>query len=209
LVKDGRVIYERITAWILSKIIRTLQIATFVVLSFLLTGSYVVSAFTIILYFFMTDFVKISLSTDNMKWSRKPDTWNITGLVKASLVLSLLVIAESFGLLYIGLDYFHLTANQQALYTFTFEILFYSAMFLIFNVRERGHFWNSKPSRLLLTAIILSMIAATLVSTCGIPGLTPIPLNETLFVISYSAASSLILNDLVKFILVKKAEIRW
>jgi H+-transporting ATPase len=209
LVKDGRVIYERITAWILSKIIRTLQIATFVVLSFLLTGSYVVSAFTIILYFFMTDFVKISLSTDNMKWSRKPDTWNITGLVKASLILSLLVIAESFGLLYIGLDYFHLTANQQALYTFTFEILFYSAMFLIFNVRQRGHFWNSKPSRLLLTAIILSMIAATLVTTVGIPGLTPVPLSETLFVISYSAASSLILNDLVKFILVNKAEIRW
>jgi H+-transporting ATPase len=209
LVKDGRVIYERITAWILSKIIRTLQIATFVVLSFLLTGSYVVSAFTIILYFFMTDFVKISLSTDNMKWSRKPDTWNITGLVKASLILSLLVIAESFGLLYIGLDYFHLTANQQALYTFTFEILFYSAMFLIFNVRERGHFWSSKPSRLLLTAIMLSMIAATLVTTVGIPGLTPVPLSETLFVISYSAASSLILNDLVKIILVKKSEIRW
>jgi H+-transporting ATPase len=210
LVKNGRVIYERITAWILSKIIRTLQIATFVVLSFLPTGSYVVSAFAIILYFFMTDFVKISLSTDNMKWSRKPDTWNITGLVKASLILSLLVIAESFGLLYIGLDCFHLTADEQALYTFTFEILFYSAMFLIFNVRERGHFWNSRPSKLLLTAIILSMIAATLVTTIGIPGqMKPIPLNETLFAICYSAASSLILNDLVKFILVKKTEIRW
>jgi H+-transporting ATPase len=144
-----------------------------------------------------------------MKWSRKPDTWNITGLVKASLILSLLVIAESFGLLYIGLDYFHLTTNGQALYTFTFEILFYSAMFLIFNVRERRHFWNSKPSRLLLTAIILSMIAAILVTTIGIPSLESIPLNETLFVISYSAACSLMLNDLVKFILVKKAEIRW
>jgi H+-transporting ATPase len=157
----------------------------------------------------MTDFVKISLSTDNMKWSRKPDTWNITSLVKVSLILSSLVIAESFGLLYIGLEYFHLGADEQALYTFTFEILFYSAMFLIFNVRERGHFWDSKPSKLLLTAIILSIMAATLVTTIGIPGLKPIPLNETLFVIFYSAASSLLFNDLVKFILVKKTEIRW
>jgi H+-transporting ATPase len=209
LVKNGRVIYERITAWILSKIIRTLQIATFVVLSFLLTGSYVASAFALILYFFMTDFVKISLSTDNLKWPRKPDTWNITGLVKASVMLSLLVIAESFGLLYIAFSYFHLTADDQALYTFTFEILFYSAMFLIFNVRERGHFWDSRPSKILLMAIILSMISAAVVTTIGIPGLKPIPLDETLFVISYSAASSLILNDLVKFILVKKAEVRW
>jgi len=209
LVKNGRVIYERITAWILSKIIRTLQIATFVVLSFLFTGSYVVSAFAIILYFFMTDFVKISLSTDNQRWSKKPNTWNITSLVKASVILSLLVIVESIGLLYIALNYFHLTADEQVLYTFTFEILFYSAMFLILNVRERGHFWDSRPSKTLLIAITLSIIAATVVATIGIPGLESVPFTLTLFVISYSAAFSLIFNDLVKFILVEKTEVRW
>lgn len=208
LVKNGRVIYERITAWILSKIIRTLQIATFVVLSFLFTGSYVVSAFAIILYFFMTDFVKISLSTDNQRWSKKPNTWNITSLVKASVILSLLVIVESIGLLYIALNYFHLTADEQVLYTFTFEILFYSAMFLILNVRERGHFWDSRPSKTLLIAITLSIIAATVVATIGIPGLESVPFTLTLFVISYSAAFSLIFNDLVKFILVEKTEVR-
>jgi H+-transporting ATPase len=209
LIKNGRVIYERITAWILSKIIRTLQIATFVVLSFLLTGSYVVSAFAIILYFFMTDFVKIALSTDNLRWSKKPDTWYITGLVKASATLSLLIIAESFWLLYIAYSYFHLTPNDQSIYTFTFEVLFFSAMFLIFNVRERGHFWDSMPSRTLLIAIALSMIAAIVVATVGIPGFQPIPLTVTLFVISCSAAFSLLLNDLVKFIMVKKTAVKW
>jgi H+-transporting ATPase len=208
LVKNGRVIYERITAWILSKLVRTLQIATFVVLSFLLTGSYAVSAFAIILYFFMTDFVKIAFSTDNLKWSKKPGTWNITGLVKASLVLSMLVIAESFALLYIGLNVFHLSVADETLYTFTFEILFYSAMFLIFNVRERGHFWNSRPSRPLFTAIIISIIAAITVATTGIPGLKPLSITVTLFVLSCSALS-MVLNDLVKSLLVRKAEIRW
>jgi H+-transporting ATPase len=209
LVKNGRVIYERITAWILSKIVRTLQIATFVVLSYLLTGNYVVSAFAIILYFFMTDFVKIALSTDNLKWSRKPDTWNIVGLVKVSSALSVLVIVESFALLYVAFNIFHHTAADQALFTFTFEILFYSAMFLIFNVRERGHFWNSRPSKPLLTAILLSIMAAIVVTTIGLPGLKPISLPETLFVLSCSAAFSLLFNDLVKFLLVKKTEIRW
>ena len=209
LVKNGRVIYERISAWILSKITRTLQIASFVVLSFLLTGNYVVSAFAIILYFFMTDFVKIALSTDNLRWSRNPDTWNITGLVKISLVLSLLVIAESFGLLYVGFNIFHLTVADRTLDTFTFEILFYSAMFLIFNVRERGHFWNSRPSKILLAAMVLSVTAAVAVTTFGIPGLEPIPLSDTLFVLSCSAAFSLTFNDLFKFFLVKKTRIRW
>jgi len=209
LVKNGRVIYERITAWILSKIVRTLQIATFVVLSYLLTGNYVVSAFAIILYFFMTDFVKIALSTDNQNWSRKPDIWNVVGLVKVSSILSVLIIVESFALLYVALNIFHLTVADQTLFTFTFEILFYSAMFLIFNVRERGHFWNSRPSRTLLIAIILSMIAAIVVTTVGLPGFKPISLTQTLFVVSCSAAFSLLFNDLVKFLLVKRTKIRW
>jgi H+-transporting ATPase len=209
LVKNGRVIYERITAWILSKIVRTIQIATFVVLSFLLTGNYVVSAFAIILYFFMTDFVKIALSTDNLNWSKNPDTWKIDGLVKASAILSMLVVAESFLLLYIGLNFFGLNMADQTLYTFTFEILFYSAMFLIFNVRERGHYWNSMPSKTLLTAIVLSIVAATAVATFGIPGLRSLPLGVTLFVMSCSAAFSLVLNDLVKFILVRNRKIKW
>jgi magnesium-transporting ATPase (P-type) len=209
LVKNGRVIYSRLTSWILSKIIRTLQIAVFVVLSFLFTGSYTVSAFAIILYFFMTDFVKISLSTDNMQWSRKPDAWNITGLVKISIVLSFLIIAESFGLLYIGFHYFNLPSNGQTLYTFTFEILFYSAMFLIFNVREKRHFWNSKPSKILLAAITLSTIIGTGIATVGIPGLEPLPLSQTLFVILYSAAFSLGFNDAIKFFLVKRTKISW
>jgi H+-transporting ATPase len=209
LIKNGRVIYERITAWIISKIIRTLQIATFVVLSFLLTGSYVVSAFAIIMYFFLTDFVKIALSTDNFTWSKKPDTWNINGAMKASAILGLLVILESLGLLYVVLNYFHIALNNPALYTFTFEILFYSAMFLIFNVREKRHFWNSKPSKTLLVAIVISIIVATGIVTIGIPDLEPVPLAQTLLVMSLSAAFSLVVNDLIKFVLVDKTGVRW
>ena len=98
---------------------------------------------------------------------------------------------------------------DQTIYTFTFEILFYSAMFLIFNVRERGHFWNSRPSDTLLAAMILSMIAATAVTTIGVPGLIPLPLAVTLFVLLCSAAFSLILNDLIKFLMIKRTGIGW
>jgi H+-transporting ATPase len=209
LVKNGRVIYERITAWILSKIVRTLQISMFVVLSFLFTGTYIVSAFAIILYFFLTDFVKIALSTDNLCWSKKPDTWNITGTVKSSLVLGFLVIAESFGLFCIAVNFFNVSLNDPALYTFTFEVLFFSAMFLIFNVRERHRFWFSRPSKTLIVAILISIVAGTVLVSVGIPGLKPVPLTQTLFVILSSATFSLIINDFVKSILVQKGKISW
>jgi H+-transporting ATPase len=157
----------------------------------------------------MTDFVKIALSTDDLKWSQKPNTWNITGIVKVSLLLNTLIVIESFGLLYVGLNVFHLSAADETLYTFSFEILFYFAMFLIFNVRERGHFWESRPSKTLLTAMILSMIATTIVTTTGIPGLKPLPIAETLFVVFCTATFSLTINDLAKSLFAKRTETGW
>jgi H+-transporting ATPase len=209
LIKNGRIIYERITTWILSKIVRTLQIATFVVVSFLLTGDYVISPFAIILYFFATDFVKIAMSTDNQKWSQMPNTWNVANLVKVSLVLSLLIIAESFALLYMGIQVFHFTVESGTLYTYTFEILFYSASLLIFNVRERRHFWSSMLSKPLAAATVLSMAAVTLVTAFGIPGLVPLPITVTLFVMALSGVFTFVLNDSVKVTLVKNAKITW
>jgi H+-transporting ATPase len=209
LIENGRIIYERITTWILSKIVRTLQIATFVVFSFLLTGNYVISAFAIILYFFATDFVKIAMSTDNQTWSQKPNTWNVTNLVKVSLLLSLLVIAESFALLYLGIYVFGFTVESGTLYTYTFEILFYSASLLLFNVRERRHFWKSMPSRTLGTATVLSIVAVTLVTAFGIPGLVPLPITVTLWVLALSGIFTFLINDSVKVALVKNAKISW
>jgi len=209
LVKNGRVIYERIAAWIVSKIIRTLQVATFSVLSFILTGNYVVSAFAIIAYFFLTDFVKIALSTDNFSPSDKPDSWNLRGAVKASLVLGFLVILESFALLYLSLNYFHVSVDNPAIFTLTFEILFYSAIFLIFNVRERGHFWNSKPSNTLLYSIAFSLVIASVLVTVGIPNLPALPVDKTLSIIGFSAFFSFVLNDTVKYLMTTRTKICW
>jgi H+-transporting ATPase len=129
--------------------------------------------------------------------------------VKVSLVLSLLIIAESFALLYLGIYVFQFTVENGTLYTYTFEILFYSASLLVFNVRERRHFWNSMPSRTLSAATILSMAAVTVVTAFGIPGLAPLPITVTLLVMSLSALFTFVINDSVKVTLVKNAKISW
>jgi H+-transporting ATPase len=208
LVKNGRIIYERVHAWILSKIVRTLQISMFVVLSFLLTGNYVVSAFAVIVYFFLTDFVKIALSTDNFTGSKQPDTWDISGAVKTAAVLGVLVIVESLLLLYFVLRFFHVALTDPELYTLTFEILFYSALLLIFNVREHRHFWHSMPSRTLLAAIAGSILVGTVIVSVGIPNMPAVPFWETLLVFLFSALFAFIVNDTVKAFFVKKFHLR-
>jgi len=209
LIENGRMIYERITTWIVNKISRTILKTSFIVLAFLLYGKYVVSAFAMILLVFMTDFVKITLSTDNVRWSKKPDVWNVAGLVRVAVILGLLMVAEAFGLLYIGSSYFNLMADDPTLHTFVFATLFYFAIFSVFVVRERGHFWNSVPSKTLFTAIALDGLVATVISTVGVLGLKAIPLIETLSAVVYSFGFSLIVNDIIKFILVEKTGVRW
>jgi H+-transporting ATPase len=204
LVKIGRMTYQRIITWILNKVIKTFQITVFVVLAFLLTGQYIISALHMILLLFLTDFVTLSISTDNVRYSSKPDTWNITGLVKVALFLGILVIAELMFFLYIGSSYFGLSSNLGQLHTFTFQMLIYVELLDLLIIRERKHFWNSRPSPFLLLAIAGDLVLVFLISVFGLPGIVPITPAAALFVVVLSVMVVCLINDTVKVALVKR-----
>jgi len=209
LVKLGRIIYQRITTWTVNKIIKTFEVVVFATLALILTGITVVGAFQIVLLLLVNDFVTISLSTDRERWSKKPDTWNITSLVRVALVLGIMMVLEHFALLYVGMKYYGLGSDVPVLNTFAFGMLFYSGMFTVFLVRDMRHFWSSVPSRPLAAAIFLDIILVAVISTVGIPGLTPIPLTYTLAIIAYYAFFVFVVNDAVKYILVKRTGLSW
>lgn len=203
LVKVGRQIYQRILTWIFNKVVKTFQIVVFVVVAFLLTGRFIVSAFDVVLLLFVIDFVTLSISTDNARWSKTPDTWNITGLVKSSIILGILVVLESLAILYIGLGPLGISKDYELLKTFSFSILFYFGMMTVFVVRERGHFWNSFPSKSLFYITLIDMIVVALLVTFGFPGLKPMPITDTLVVIGMSAFFSFVVNDFAKYFLLR------
>jgi H+-transporting ATPase len=203
-IKIGRMMFERINTWILNKIARTILKTCFVVFTFLLLGKFVISASAMLIMIFITDFVKISLSTDNVKWSEKPAKWNINGLARIGIVIGLIMTLEAFGLLYLGLDYFNLKTDSQALNTFCFEILLFFALFSIFVVREKHHFWHTAPSKTLFYIIAADLLLGAALATYGLLGFKAIPLSQTLAAFIYTAAFSFIVNDLVKVMLLKK-----
>lgn len=204
LVKVGRTIFQRIATWIINKMIRTFKRVIFIVLAFTFTGQYVISAFDMILLLFLSDYVTLSLSTDNVRHSRKPESWDVTGLVKTGALMGILMVAKSFVLLYIGFSYYGLYGNIDQLHTFVFDWLTFSGYFTVLAVRERKHFWNSRPSRFLILSIATNMILVSLISALGIPGLAPISITKILMVIAYSFTTCLLLNDLIKAFLVRR-----
>ena len=201
LVENGRRIYQRILTWVINKISRTILKSAFVVGAFLVTGKFVISAQAMLLMVLMTDFVKISLSTDNVRGSESPETWDIAGPVKLSVAMGLLMVVEAFGLLWIGLRYLGLRTDDPALYTFSFLTLLFFAIFSILVVRERRHFWSSRPSRTLLLGLGLDLIAGIIIGAVGVPGLVPLSAGQILVVLAYAFVFSLLVNDLIKWLL--------
>ena len=162
----------------------------------------------IILLLFANDFVTISVSTDRVRFSSEPEKWDVTRLVKISLILSIFPVIELFGLLFIGERSLHVSPAAPALQTFGFVSVFYFAVFTILSVRERKHFWNSVPDKYMSLALGADMIVIGLIATTGLPGLAPIAPIDVFAVVAYTAAVFLIINDTIKFVLMKKLGIQ-
>ncbi len=129
LVRNGRAIYQRVLTWIVNKVSRTILKSGFVVIAFLVTGKFAISALGMVLIVFMTDFVKIALSTHRVRPSSNPETWNIGPLVRLAVLLGIAMLVEALVLLAIGWRQFDLGNHSGQLQTFTFQTLLYFAPF--------------------------------------------------------------------------------
>ena len=203
LVEQGRTIYQRILTWIINKISRTILKAAFVAIAFVMTGKFVVSAFAMLLLVFMTDFAKITLASDHVRPSKKPETWNIGGYIATSVVLGLAMVAEALSLLYIGWIQFGLASNDNALHTFSFLTLLYFAAFSILSARERRWFWTTMPSKALIYALVADVITGTFLTFVGLPSLMPLPWGQILVIFGFAMVACLVVNDSLKVMMIK------
>ena len=203
LVEQGRTIYQRILTYLINKISRTILKMAFVAIAFVVTGKFVMSAFAMLLLVFVTDFAKISLATDHVQPSRKPETWNIGGFIALSVVLGVLMVAEALLLLWIGWSRFGLATNVNALYTFSFLTLLYFAAFSIVSARERRWFWTTMPSRLVVAAVMAEIFIGTALTFVGLQELKPLPWRHTLTVFVCAMVACLGVNDAVKVAMIK------
>jgi H+-transporting ATPase len=204
LVEQGRAIYQRILTWIINKISRTILKASFVAIAYVITGKFVVSVFAMLLLTFMTDFAKISLATDNVQPSAKPETWNIGGFITVSVLLGLAMVTETLLLLWFGWSHFGLASDSNSLYTFSFLTLLYFAVFSVVSARERRWFWSTLPSTAFMAALAGDAVAGTVLTLVGLPGLKALPWWQVLAIFAYAMVTCLILNDALKV-----AMIRW
>jgi hypothetical protein len=96
-----------------------------------------------------------------------------------------------------------LATNDNVLYTFTFLMLLYFAVFSVLSARERRWFWATTPSKILIAALIADALTGTLLTRVGLPGLMPLSWASTLAIFAYAMVSCLVVNDAMKVVMIK------
>ncbi|SMH71203.1 plasma-membrane proton-efflux P-type ATPase [Candidatus Nitrosotalea okcheonensis] len=203
IIKTGRTIYQRIFSWVLNMVTKKTFMVGYIVSMLFLTHSLVISIFSMVLLIFFADFATMSISTDNVRHSKSPDSLDTSWLFKVGIPLAMLTVIEGVVLTMVGMNYFKLSDNSHRLYTFTFSYLVIESLFSLMIIRERGHFWKSRPSNILLITTASEIAIVSAISILGFWELGPLGYIPLLVILAYSFAVRFP-NDLLKVYLVRR-----
>jgi H+-transporting ATPase len=205
LVKRGRATYQRVLTWVVNKVSRSILTAGFVVIAFLVTGQFVISALVMLLLVCLTDVSHIALATDRVHPSQQPETWKIGRLIRVAVVVGVLTLIETLGLLAFCWHRFGLSNNAGMLQTFTFQTYLFFALPTLMSMRERRAFWRSRPSIPLAVSLGVAAVGGVIIGLHGVAELSPLPFAESAFIFGYAVCCSLGPNDVVKAVLCARA----
>jgi H+-transporting ATPase len=165
-VETSRRIYQRMLTYTLNKIVKTFELALFLSLGLILTGTFVTTPLLVVLLFFTNDFVTMAIATDRVEFARTPGRWHIRSLVVTALSLAVPILLVSFGIFFGARDWLGLPQSQ--LQTVIFVMLVFSGQGTVYLVRERRHFWSSRPGAWLLLSSVLDVLIVSVLATQGI-----------------------------------------
>jgi H+-transporting ATPase len=203
MVETGRRVHQRIFSWLLAFVTTKIRVVEYIVSMVLLAGIFVISVYSMVFLMVLTDFATMSLSTDRVGYSTKPDSFGISWLFKVGVPLGVLSLIEALAITFTGLDYLGV-GGRGAIYTFAFEYLVLSALFNMFSVRERGYFWKSRPGNVLIYTAVIEVIIIALITTFGFLDLAPIGFIPAATLAAYVIATTLLVNDPLKVYLIGK-----
>ena len=170
-IKESRKIFQRMNSYAMYRIAETVRVLLFMTLSILVFNFYPVTAVMIVLLALLNDGAILSIAYDNVRYSDKPEAWNMRLVLGIASVLGIAGVVATFGLFYLGENVFHL--SRDVIQSFMYLKLSVAGHMTIFITRTRGPFWSHRPARILLAAVIGTQAVATLIAVYGI-FMTPI-----------------------------------
>jgi H+-transporting ATPase len=203
-IETSRRVFQRIVTYTLAMLTKKIEMMALLVIGFLVTKHLPVTPLLMVLIMFLNDFLTMSIATDRMGFSLRPNHWNTRGILTASAVLAVFKLIFSLGIYLWG--YYTLKLAPQSLQTLTFATLILSSQAGIYMLRERDHFWKSQPSRYVAFSSALGLSIAALLALGGI--LMPAVQLPILLAVVGAGAGYFAALDWVKVQLFRRLDLR-
>ena len=171
-VRQGRLTYQRIVSYTLNSIIKKIVTVLFLFGGLVMTGEAILTPLLMVIVMVEGDFLAMSLTTDNVKPSPKPNTWRIGKLTIAGVAVGLCQLAFSIGILAAGK--FALGLGTEALRSLAFIALVFGSQATIYVIRDRRQIWGRAPSFWLAASSLVDISISTTLAASGI-AMMPLP----------------------------------
>jgi H+-transporting ATPase len=165
-IKEARKIFQRMLNYTIYRIAETFALLIFITLVILLFNFYPVTAIMIVLLAILNDGAILSIAYDNVRYSQKPEAWDMRFVLEIASTIGLFAVLRSFGIFYIAESVLHLTPVMVQ--TMVYLNLSVGGHLTVFVARTRGPFWSIPPARILLLAVIGTQVTATFIAVYGV-----------------------------------------
>ena len=171
-IKEARRIFERMMSYMLYRIAMTVAIMFFVVTAVVCYDFFPLTAVMIIALALLDDLPIMTIAYDNASAAPQPVKWHMPRIFMISSILGIFAVVESFLLLFLSQDIYHL--DKPHIQTMMFLQLVAGGHLMLFVTRSTGPFWKPPfPDKRLFVAIVGTQIVAVLL--CGFGAGTVVP----------------------------------
>ncbi|MGA2753264.1 MAG: HAD-IC family P-type ATPase [Terracidiphilus sp.] len=182
-VKEGRITFQRILTYTLNSVMKKLLQVLLLAVGLVMTGHAVLTPMLIVIVMITGDFLTMSLTTDRVRPSEMPNSWQIGRITSAGVILGACFLAFSTAILAVGKFQLHL--DITALQTLSVVGIVFGSQATTYVIRGRQHLWGLRPS---IWLVLSSVADVLIISTLAVFGIAMAPLPVAIIACEFAAA---------------------
>jgi H+-transporting ATPase len=182
-VKEGRITFQRILTYTLNSVIKKMALVLVLAIGLIMTGHAILTPMLMVIILITGDFLVMSLATDRVRPSGRPNAWHVGRITYAGVILGGCFLAFCTAVLAVGK--YEMRLGVEALRTLSVVAIVYAGQSTLYAIRGRRHVWGLRPT----VWVVLSSVAdVMIISTLAIRGIAMVPLPFSVIAGEFGAA---------------------
>ena len=182
-VKEGRITFQRILTYTMNSILKKIVQVLLLAIGLVITGHAVLTPMLMVIVMITGDFLAMSLTTDRVRPSPMPNSWQVGRITMAGAILGGCFLAFCTVVLAVGK--FEMRLGIEALRTLSVVAIVYGSQATIYAMRGRRHLWGLRPTVWLVASSVADIL---IISTLAIRGIAMAPVSLSVLAVEFAAA---------------------